>query len=226
MRIAGQSKTKPYKGVAMEGPIATWYAKNTVSAMPEFRALARRVADELPERAAILEIAPGPGYLAIELAKLGCRVTGLDISRTFVRIAAENALRANVDVAFRHGDAAAQPFPPDSFDFLVCRAAFKNFGDPVGALREMHRVLKPGAAGLIIDMRRDASNGAIAAEVDKMNLRPVSAFATRTALRSLKKRAYSREEFAQMLRATPFGRGEITEGGIGFEIRLLKGGSE
>jgi ubiquinone/menaquinone biosynthesis C-methylase UbiE len=224
VRIAAQPKTKPYKGLAMEGPIATWYAKNTASAMPEFRALARRVADELSQGASILEIAPGPGYLAIELAKLSYRVTGLDISHTFVRIAAENAIRANVDVAFRHGDAAAQPFPADSFDFFLCRAAFKNFADPVGALREMHRVLRPGAAGLIIDMSRDASNGAIAAEVDKMNLRPVSAFATRTTLRSLKRRAYSREEFVQMLDATPFGGGEITESGIGFEIRLVKGG--
>jgi ubiquinone/menaquinone biosynthesis C-methylase UbiE len=221
--IPAQRKTKPYKGVGMEGMIATWYARNTASAMPEFRALAERIAGKLPPPAAILEIAPGPGYLAIELAKLGYRVTGLDISHSFVRIAGENAVHAGVAVAFQHGDAAAQPFPGESFDFLVCRAAFKNFSDPLGALHEMHRVLKPGASALIVDMRNDASNTAIAEEVEKMNLRPMPAFATRAALRSLKRRAYSREEFARMLAATPFRRGEIMEGGIGFEIRAVKG---
>jgi 2-polyprenyl-3-methyl-5-hydroxy-6-metoxy-1,4-benzoquinol methylase len=40
----------------------------------------------------VLEVAPGPGFLAIELAKLGpYRIVGLDISETFVRIAADEA---------------------------------------------------------------------------------------------------------------------------------------
>jgi ubiquinone/menaquinone biosynthesis C-methylase UbiE len=38
----------------------------------------------------------------------------------------------------------------------VCRAAFKNFTEPVKALAEMRRVLRPGGTALIIDMRRDA----------------------------------------------------------------------
>ena len=42
----------------------------------------------------MLEVVPGPGYLALELARAGFRVTGLDISRSFVRIARENAARA------------------------------------------------------------------------------------------------------------------------------------
>ena len=45
------------------------------------------------------------------------------------------------------------------FDFLLCRAAFKNFGQPVRALQEMCRVLKPGGRGLIIDLRHGASQG-------------------------------------------------------------------
>src|SRR5580700_8479563 len=119
---------KPYKGIAMEGVIASWYAKNTHGSLGEFQALARRIATGLPPDAAILEIAPGPGYLAIELARLGTyQVTGLDISHSFVRIASENAAREGVDVDFQHGDAAAMPFAGDRFDFLVCRAAFKNF---------------------------------------------------------------------------------------------------
>ena len=214
---------KPYKGIAMEGVIASWYAKNTRSSLGEFQALARRIAAELPPCAAVLEIAPGPGYLAIELAKLGAyRVTGLDISHSFVRIASENAAGEGVDIDFQHGDAAALPFAGDKFDFIACRAAFKNFSDPVGALREMHRVLKPGGTGLIIDLRDDASGAAIADEVERMRLGAMSAIATRMTLRFLKKRAYSRGDFARMLVETPFGHGDIRAGGIGYEIRLAK----
>ena len=53
--------------------MATWYAKSTANSMEEFRKLARRIAGELPEGGSVLEIAPGPGYFCVELAKLGPR---------------------------------------------------------------------------------------------------------------------------------------------------------
>ena len=165
---------KGYKGFSMEGPIARWYARITAKDLAEFRRLAGTLAGRLGAGGAVLEVAPGPGYLAIELAKLGpCRVTGLDISRSFVRIAGENARRAGVSVEFRHGNAAAMPFDPDSFDFLVCRAAFKNFSEPVKALDEMHRVLRPGGEALIIDLRSDVRRDEIDAHVERDGARPV-----------------------------------------------------
>jgi ubiquinone/menaquinone biosynthesis C-methylase UbiE len=140
---------KAYKGPAMEGMLATWYAKNTARQAADFAAEARRIADRLPHAARILEIAPGPGYLAVALAKLGpYAITGLDISESFVRIARAHAARAGVAVEFRQGDAAKTPFADDAFDFIVTRAAFKNFSDPVGAIGEMYRVLKPGGEAL------------------------------------------------------------------------------
>jgi len=54
-------------------------------------------------------------------------MVGVDISKTFVRIANENAQRAGLDIAFEEGDAADLPLPSDGFDFAVCTAAFKNF---------------------------------------------------------------------------------------------------
>src|SRR5215472_855615 len=142
-RIAASAK--PYKGIAMEGGIAKRYARNTGASLDGFRVEARAIAEKLKPDAVVLEVAPGPGYLAIELAKLGAfRITGLDISHSFVRIAQENAAKACVDVEFRQGNASELPFAANWFDFIVCRAAFKNFGNPVGAMREMHRVLIPG----------------------------------------------------------------------------------
>src|SRR5215469_12054331 len=168
MKLEVERKPKPYKGIGMEGMIATWYAKNTGKSIAEYRNLAKRIADGLRPSDRVLEVAPGPGYLAIELAQLGSyQIAGLDVSRTFVRIARENAVRARVKVDFQEGDAAAMPFAAEMFDFVICRAAFKNFSNPVGALREIHRVLRPGGRALIIDMRSDASGKSIDNEVAK-----------------------------------------------------------
>src|SRR5258706_7008695 len=171
---------KPYKGLPMEGIIATWYARNTANDVRGTRKSASSIADRLKPGARVLEVAPGPGYLAIAIAKLGdYSVSGLDISHSFVRIAAENARKAGVSVDFGHGDAAHMPFPDASFDFVVCSAAFKNFSDPVGALNEIHRVLAPGGQASIIDLRKDASRDEIASEVRGMNLSAINAFLTR-----------------------------------------------
>src|SRR5262249_43815554 len=160
------------------------------------------------------------GYLAIELAKLGpYRGVGLDISRTFVRMAAENAARAGVPVTFHHGDAAALPFDPDSFDLTICRAAFKNFTQPVRALHEMHRVLKAGGRALIIDLRPDASAAAIDAYVKGKGLGPVNSLLTRLTFRHmLRKRAYTQEQFRHLAAETPFQTCDIREEGIGLEV--------
>ena len=125
---------------------------------------------------------------------------------------------------FREGDAASLPFDDQSFEFIVCRAAFKNFSDPVGALREMHRVLRSGGGGLIIDLRNDVSDEALDAAVDEMHLGRIDTFVTKTTFKHLlRKRAYSREDFTRMAAATPFGGCEIAAAGtIGFDIQLTK----
>jgi len=223
MTRLSQAKLKPVKGVGMEGFIATWYAKNTGRSLAEFRSLAKRLEKELRPGDRVLEVAPGPGYLAIELARSGAfQVTGLDISHSFVRIAADNARREGVAVDFRQGNASELPFATDTFDFIVTRAAFKNFGDPVGAIREMHRVLRPGGIALIIDMRKEASHEAIADEVSKMNLGPLSALMTRATLEQLKRRAYTKDDLVRMVAQTPFGHAAIDDGGIGFEMWMTK----
>ncbi len=139
------SSLKPYKGLGMEGAVAKWYSALTKKSLDEFKALAQRVAEGIPPEGSVLEVAPGPGYFAIELAKLGdYQIAGLDISKTFVEIARANAARAGVRVAFHLGNASSMIFGDNTFDFVLCRAAFKNFSEPVRALEEMHRVLKPG----------------------------------------------------------------------------------
>jgi len=208
----------------MEGFIATWYAKNIKTDSRGFEKIARSVVAQVPSGGSILEVAPGPGYLAIEMAKLGdYRVTGLDISQSFVRIASENARAAGVRIDFRHGDAAHMPFPDASFDFVVCTAAFKNFTDPVGAINEIHRVLKPGGKASIFDLRKDASKEAVDDEVNAMKLSWLNTLFTKFTFRSiLLKNAYTNDALRRMVAKSRFGKGEIVQDGIGFELRLAK----
>jgi ubiquinone/menaquinone biosynthesis C-methylase UbiE len=214
---------KAYKGLAMEGRIATWYAANTGRDRRRFAETADAVAGDVALGATILEVAPGPGYLAVELARRGYCVSAVDISRSFVDIARANAKQAGVAVDIRHGNAAALPFGAASFEFVVCTAAFKNFTDPVGALNDMHRVLKPGARASIYDLRKDASPEAIEREVRSMRLSRVNALVTRGIFRfGLLRRAYTAEALRQIAGESAFGRCEIRANGIGLELRLAK----
>lgn len=213
---------KGYKGIGMEGVTAKWYASLTRKAAEDFKALARRVAAETSRGSDVLEVAPGPGYFAIELAKLGgYQVTGLDISHTFVEIARKNAGEAGVNVEFRHGNASEMPFKDETFDFLLCRAAFKNFSQPVRALQEMYRVLKPGGRALIIDLRKDAPPASVSQAIDDMRLSTVNTILTKLTFRfMLLKRAYTRTEFEHMLAETEFGSIKIKEDRLGLEVLL------
>ena len=214
---------KAYRGLAMEGLIARWYARNTGRNIEEFKKAAQEIVRRVPSGSDVLEVAPGPGFLAIELAKLGpYRIVGMDISKSFVRIATENAAKAGVGVTFREGNASSMPFESDSFDFVYCRAAFKNFSEPVRALHEMYRVLKPGGKAVIHDLRRDASPDAIKAAVKEMGLGWVNSLLTRWILQWLRKRAYSRDDFRRMIGETPFRTSEIHLDLIGLEVSLWK----
>jgi len=150
------------------------------------------------------------------------RITGLDISHSFVRIASEHAARSGFDIEFRRGDAASMPFPDNTFDFIVCRAAFKNFTDAIGAMAEMHRVLSRGGTVLITDMRRDASNASLKTAADDMHLGTAGALLIRFIFRQLRKRAYSSNDIQRTAAATPFGTADIRETPIGFDIWLRK----
>jgi ubiquinone/menaquinone biosynthesis C-methylase UbiE len=213
---------KGHKGLGMEGFIANWYARQTAKGIDEYRNTARRLAPQIAPNSRVLEIAPGPGYLAIELAKLTrCRMIAIDISHTFVRIADENAAKAGVDVCFEQGDAADLPYPANVIDFIVCRAAFKNFSRPLMALDEMHRVLKPGGTALIIDLRKDFSAREVNNYVSGKGL--INGAVIKLIFNTmLKKRAYTREAITQLASQSQFRGGELRLDAIGFELWLRK----
>jgi ubiquinone/menaquinone biosynthesis C-methylase UbiE len=215
---------KSYKGMAMEGTIARWYAKNTKGNIEQYKNWAKIIAENVEERSNVLEIAPGPGYLSIELAKLGdYNVTGLDISKTFVEIAKNNADQAGVNVRFIHGDASNIPLDNERFDFVVCTAAFKNFTKPITALNEMYRVLKPNGKALIVDLRRDASRDAINDHVEGMGLNWINTLFTKLSFKfMLLRNAYTVNEIKELVSHTSFSKCEVPQDPMGFELWLQK----
>jgi ubiquinone/menaquinone biosynthesis C-methylase UbiE len=218
------STNKAYKGVAMEGPIATWYSRLTLKDINRHKLMASKLAEKIPAGGRVLEIAPGPGYFCIELAKLGnFQITGLDVSKSFVEIARKNAQAAGLQIDFRQGNASDLPFENGSFDFTFCQAAFKNFSQPVKAISEMYRVLRPGGTAVIVDMRSDATPEEIEQELKGMHLGRLDEWMTRITFKTmLVKSAYSVAAMKSMISQTQFGTGRIDAGGIGFTIWLEK----
>lgn len=217
-------QSKPYRGMAMEGRVARWYAANARKGLEEYKTLARQMTEGLVSGASVLEVAPGPGFFAIETAKLGkYKVTGLDISRTLVELARKNAREEGVEISFCLGNAAHMPFVSETFGFVFCRAAFNNFSEPVKALAEMRRVLRAGGKAVVIDLRRDASKKAIDTYVRKMRLGALNTFINKLIFRLLLvRRAYTQDQFRQLIMESGFQKFEIEETPPGFEISLLK----
>ena len=207
----------------MEGLTARWYAdlRGTPQQVEAWRRQASELTAGLPPGAAILEVAPGPGYFAIELARAGFDVTALDISQTMVEIAREKAALAGVDIDVRHGDASAMPFADASFDLVACQAAFKNFRQPVAALNEMHRVLRAGGRAVIQDMRHEATTADIDAEVAQQGLGRLNGLMTRAILNGLRRRALSVADFSRLAAESRFGGASIKASGIGVEVVLV-----
>ena len=218
--------SKGYKGAGMEGFVARFYDKNARRYNAGlYREWAHNLADQIETGSKVLEIAPGPGYLAIELVKRrNCNVVALEISKTFVSIAQANARDAGVDIDFRQGNASAMPFDDNEFDFVICTSSFKNFSEPLKALNEMCRVLKPGGKAWISDLRRDISDDAIDNFVSRsMKARGLAGvFMKRTFKETLRPRAYTGGQFKDLVSGTEFRECLIKENLIDFEASLQK----
>ena len=214
-----------FNDLGINGLLARWYDKNSREhRIEELKGHAEEVVKHVKDGDAVLEVAPGPGYLSIELAKLGSyRITGLDISRDFVDIALKNAKEPAVDVEFQQGNVSSMPFSDNMFDFIICTAAFKNFKEPLKALGEMYRVLKHRAEALISDMNRNTSNQQLDDAAKEMGVEGIEAlFLKLTFKYFLKKGAYTREEFLDLLSKTAFKEYSVKETGISLYVNLRK----
>jgi ubiquinone/menaquinone biosynthesis C-methylase UbiE len=217
-----------FKDLGIEGKPARWYDNNArKSRLTEMKEYAKEASKYLHDGCSVLEVAPGPGYLAIELAKLGIcnNIVGLDISKDFIEIAQGNATEAGVIgvVEFRHGNVLDIPFPDNSFDFIICTAAFKNFKEPSKALSQMCRVLKVGGTALIIDMNKCISNQQIEDYLESTEVKGIGKLFMKLIFKYfLRNGAYTKDEISSLISKTAFKQYDIREEGIGFYIYLTK----
>ncbi|MBL8382874.1 MAG: methyltransferase domain-containing protein [Burkholderiales bacterium] len=119
------------------------------------------VVDTLAARAGIarahrvLDVCSGMGGPARWLAhRIGCRVTGLDLTLSRVEAARRLTRRVGLDglVDFVHGDATAMPLPTAAFDRVVSQEAWLHVPDKPAVVRECARVLVPGGVLAFTDV--------------------------------------------------------------------------
>lgn len=106
---------------------------------------ARRVLD-------VLDVGTGSGHAAHVIAGLGHRVTGIDLSAEMLALArAHEDAQSDPPPDFRLGDAVAPPFKPGSFDAVVGRYVMWTLREPVTALRNWRRLLRPEGVVAVAD---------------------------------------------------------------------------
>ena len=103
--------------------------------------------------ARVLEIATGPGHVAMALAERCGEVVGVDLTDAPLAIAERTRReRGLANVRFQRADAEQLPFAAAEFDIVLCRFALHHFEDPAVPLREMIRVCRPGGRITVEDL--------------------------------------------------------------------------
>ena len=95
-----------------------------------------------------LDVATGTGDLAIELARRGAEVTGLDFSEPMLELARGKA----PGVEWVRGNALALPYGDGEFDAVTVGFGARNFSDLGRGLAEMARVTRPGGRVVVLEI--------------------------------------------------------------------------
>jgi ubiquinone/menaquinone biosynthesis C-methylase UbiE len=196
------------------------FAKNSKEMQREYAHLAENVASML-QRGKLLEIGPGPAYIAIETAKRipKIEITGLEISNTMIEIAKNNAEGHGVSkkIAFQKGDASQMPFEDSEYDFVITSGSLHHWKKPTQTINEIYRVLKPGCSALISDLRKDAPKERIKEFANQIDSRIM-----RLGLMHSFREGYTARQIEEMVKSTQFKGAQIKEEEISMQILLKK----
>ena len=105
----------------------------------------------------VLDVCSGMGGPARYLAhRIGCRVTGLDLTESRYRSAIKLTEMVGLDslVDFKHGNALEMPFADDSFDVVIGQEAWAHVPEKPRLIAECARVVKPGGVIAFTDILR------------------------------------------------------------------------
>ena len=118
-----------------------------------FAKIARLVAVKMTE-GRLLDVSSGPGRLLLEMKEHAPQLElhGLDISKAMLKIAWK---RLSTDVLLKQGNIIKTDYPSDYFDCIVSSGSFYNWDNPVEALNEIYRILKPGQTAYIYETTKE-----------------------------------------------------------------------
>ncbi|MFD4275983.1 class I SAM-dependent methyltransferase [Streptomyces cyaneofuscatus] len=164
-----------------------------------------------------LEAGCGPGYLGLEwlVGTTGdSTLTGVDISPAMLDRARTNARAYGVSsrTDYTVGNILELPFPDGAFDHAFSSASLHEWADPVRALREIHRVVRPGGVFCVSDLRRDIDRTTL--QFMKANIAVDMRPGFLTSVRS----AYTVPEAADLLRQAGIRADEVTAVQMGLVI--------
>jgi ubiquinone/menaquinone biosynthesis C-methylase UbiE len=113
----------------------------------------------LQDHGEAVDLGCGAGQLVLEMVRQapGLHVTGIDLSEKMLADAKQTAQQAGLEdrVDFRLGNVEEIPFSDQSLDLVISTFSLHHWTNPVKVLNEIDRVLKPGGAFYIFDLRRD-----------------------------------------------------------------------
>ncbi len=127
---------------------------DNASSVESFQAYKRRATEWLAARPGdeVLEVACGTGDDAQALARLGCRVIGVDYSRAMVAEARRRAEGKGLPLEFHWADAQQLDLQDSRFDACRCDRSFMHMAEPKRALAEMVRVTKSGGRVVVFEV--------------------------------------------------------------------------
>lgn len=100
-------------------------------------------------KGSVLDLGCGIGFWLPEFASRGFTVTGVDISSQSLEIAKRRCEVYGIDAALSEQNAEATTFGNDTFDHVNCIGVVHHTTNPAAAVREIHRVLKPGGTAVV-----------------------------------------------------------------------------
>jgi ubiquinone/menaquinone biosynthesis C-methylase UbiE len=142
------------------------YDKYTANSVDEFDdRMLRRIRLELrfmgkgPRR--LVDVGTGTAQLPVQIASSphfsNFEIVGTDYFDDMVDKARETVGRRGLQQRIRidRNDVHAMPYPDEFTDFVISRSTIHHWADPVAALREIYRILKPGGVAIIHEPRRN-----------------------------------------------------------------------
>ncbi len=164
-----------------------------------------------------LEMGCGPGYLGLEWMAQSdgdVRVVGVDISDAMLDVARANAARYGLGdrCTYDLGSVLELPYDEGTFDHAFSASSLHEWADPVRALAEMLRVVRPGGRYCVSDLRRDIDRTTF--QFMKSNI----AVDMRPGFRTSTQAAYVRDEVVSLADAAGLVGAQVQEVQMGIVI--------